>query len=100
MVDSVFGFGKFFFEIHDLFDLHQKPPVYFGQAKDFFNRESSSQRMTDEKDSLGIRDGEFSGNHVTGENVSVSVNFCSNSPRFAIAAQAAAANLQRAQTFL
>ena len=87
-------------EIHNLFDLNQEPTVYLGQAEDFLNRESSPQRMTDEKDSLGVRDGEFAGNHVAGKNVSVAINFCSDPPRLAVAAESAAPDFEGAETFL
>ena len=56
--------------------------------------------MADEKDSLGVRDGEFAGNHVAGKNVAVAVNFCSNPPRLAITAESAAPDFEGAETFL
>ena len=56
--------------------------------------------MTDKKDSLGVWDGEFSGNHVARKNVSVAIDFLADAPGFAVAAEAAAANLQRAEAFL
>ena len=56
--------------------------------------------MADEKDSLGVRDGKFAGNHVAGKDVAVAVNFCSNSPRLAIATESASADFEGAETFL
>ena len=91
---------QFLFKIYDFLYLNQEPAVYLGQAEDFFNRESGPQRMTNEKDSLGVRDGEFAGNHVAGKDVAVAIDFRADAPGFAVAAQAAAANLQRAQAFL
>ena len=91
---------QLFLEIHNLFDLNQKPTVNLGQLENFLNRESGPERVTDEKDALGVRDGEFAGNYVAGKDVAVAVNFRSNPPRLAVAAQPAAADLQRAQAFL
>ena len=54
-MDSIVRCGEFFLEIYNLFDLNQEPAVNLGQLEDFLNRESSPQRVADEKDSFSIR---------------------------------------------
>src|ERR1035437_2477243 len=90
LIKLVFCRRQLLFKIHNLLYLNQEPSVYFGLLENFFNRESSPQRVADEKESLGVRDGEFAGNHVAGKDVAVAVNFCSNPPRLAVAAESAA----------
>ena len=45
--------------------------------------------MPDEEDSFRIRNAELTGNHIARKNITVAVNFGSDSPRFSVAAEAA-----------
>ncbi len=58
--------------------------------------------MADEKDAFvpQARDQFVPQSGIAREDVAVAVNFGADAPRFAVAAQPASANLQRAQTFL
>src|ERR1017187_8712856 len=99
-IKLVFCRRQLLFKIHNLLYLNQEPTVYFGQLENFLNRESGPQRVADEKDSFGVWDGEFAGNHVAREDVAVAVNFCSNPPRLAISTESAAPDFEGAETFL
>src|SRR6267143_2963990 len=99
-IESILRPRQLILEIHNLFYLNQEPTINLGQLEGFLNRESRPQRVADEKDALGVWDGKFAGNHVAGENVPVSIDFCSDSPRFAVAAQAAAADFEGSEAFL
>ena len=49
---------------------------------------------------FGVEHAEFAADDVAREDVAVAIDFRADAPGFAVAAQAAAANLQRAQAFL
>src|SRR5438093_1028261 len=87
-------------KIHNLFDLHQKPAVNFREVENLLDAEAGAQGVADEEDPLGVGHAEFLRDEFAREDVAVAVDFHADAPGFAIAAQAAAANLQRAQAFL
>ena len=45
---------QLFLEIHDLFDLHQKPPVNLGEVENLLDAEAGAQGVADEEDALGV----------------------------------------------
>jgi hypothetical protein len=52
MMDSIVRFGEFFLKIHDLFDLHQKPPVNFREVENLLDGEAGAQGVADEEDAF------------------------------------------------
>ena len=56
--------------------------------------------MADEEDAFGVGHAQFAADDVAREDVAVAIDFRADAPGFAVAAQTAAANLQRAQAFL
>ena len=91
---------QFFLKIHNFFYLHQKPAVNFREVENLLDAEAGAQGVADEENSFRVRHGKFSRNHVAREDVAVAIDFRADAPRFAVAAQTATANLQRAQAFL
>src|SRR5437899_11317503 len=88
--------SQFLLKINNLLDLCQKPPVNFGELKDFFDGHSGAQRVADEKDALCVRHAQLLGDEFAREDVAVPVDFLTEAPRLAVAAQARAANFERA----
>ena len=100
---SVFGGSQLFFKIHNLFDLHQKPTVNFREAENLLDGEARAQGVAKEEDAFVPRWRDQLAPKAFGgarEDVAVAIDFRADAPGFAVAAQAAAANLQRAQAFL
>src|SRR5436190_2660635 len=56
--------------------------------------------MPDEEDAFGVGHAQYAVDDVARKDVAVAIDFRADAPGFAVAAQAAAANLQRAQAFL
>ena len=56
--------------------------------------------MADEEDALGVGHAQLAADDVAREDVAVAIDIRADAPRFAVPAQAAAANLERAQSFL
>ena len=98
--NSILRPRQFFLKIHNLFDLHQKPAVNFREVENLLDGEAGAQGVADEENSFRVRDGKFSRNDIARKDVAVAIDFRADPPGFAVAAQAAAANLQRAQAFL
>src|SRR2546423_1975043 len=94
------GRRQLFLEVHDLLYLHEGPAIDFGKVENLFDTEAGAKGVTKEKNALGIGDAQFAGNNLARENIPIPVNFSADAPRFAVAAQAAAANFQGAQTLL
>src|SRR5258706_6333962 len=99
-VISILRPRQFFLKIHDLFDLHQKPAVNFREVEDLFNGQAGAQGVADEEDAFGVGHAQLAADDVAREDVAVAIDFRADAPGFAVAAQAAAADLQRAQAFL
>ncbi len=87
---------QFLLEIHDLFDLHQKPPVNLREVENLFDGEAGAEGVADEEDAFGVGHAEFAADDVARKDVAVAIDFRADAPGFAVAAQTAAANLQRA----
>src|SRR6185295_14741497 len=85
---------QFLLKIHELLDLHQKPAIDFRETKDLLDAEAGPQRVADEKNTLGVGHAQLPADDVARKNVAVAIDFRSNAPGLAVAAQAAAANLQ------
>ncbi len=92
--------GQLFFEVHDFFDLRQEPAVDFREVENLVEGKTGAQGVADEENAFGVGHAQFAADDVARQDVAVAVNFRADAPRFAVAAQAAAANLQRAQAFL
>jgi len=56
--------------------------------------------VADEEDAFGVGHAQLAADDVAREDVAVAIDFRADAPGFAVAAQTAAANLQRAQAFL
>jgi hypothetical protein len=97
---SVLGRGKLLFEVHDLFDLNQEPTINLGQVENLLDGEAGAQGVADEEDAFGVGHAQLAADDVARQDVAVAINFRDDAPGFAVAALAAAANLQRAQAFL
>ena len=54
----------------------------------------------DEEDAFGVGHAQLAADDVARQDVAVAINFRADEPGFVVAAQAAAANLQRAEAFL
>ena len=87
-------------KIHDFFDLHQEPAVDFREVENLLDGEAGADGVADEEDALGVGDAEFAADDFARKDVAVAIDLVADTPGFAVAAQAAAANLQRAQAFL
>ena len=98
--ESVLCPCQFLLKVHDLFDLHQEPPVHLGEVENLLGAEAGAQGVADEEDAFGVGHAQFAADDVAREDVAVAIDFRADAPGFAVAAQAAAANLQRAQAFL
>src|SRR5439155_2918886 len=98
--NSVLRGREFFLEIHNLFNLHQEPTVDSREVENLFDGESGAEGVADEEDAFGVGHAQLSADDVAREDIAVAINFRADAPRFSIAAQSAAANLQRAQAFL
>ena len=98
--------GKFFLEIHDLFDLHQKPAVNLRKIENLLDGEAGAQGVADEEDVFGVGHTQFAADDVARQDVPVAIDFRADAPGFAVAAQATAATrarspcLQRTKAFL
>src|SRR5439155_23868126 len=82
------------FKINDFLDLREKPRVDLRQAENLFNAEASPQRMPDEEDPFRIRNAQLARNNFPRQNITVSIHFRSDAPRFAVATDPAPANFQ------
>src|SRR5664280_756097 len=91
---------QFLLKIHDLFDLHQKPAVNFREVENLLDGEAGAQGVADEEDAFGVGHAQLAADDVAREDVAVAIDFRADAPGLAVAAQAAAANLQGAQAFL
>jgi hypothetical protein len=80
--------------------LNQEPAVNLRKVVNLFDGEAGAQGVADEEDAFGVGHAQFAADDVAREDVAVAIDFRADAPGFAVAAQAAAANLQRAQTFL
>src|SRR5438093_1878238 len=87
-------------EIHNLLDLRQKPAVDLRELENLLDRESGPKRVADEKHALGVGNAQLAADHIAREDVAVAIDFRADAPWFAVAAQAAAADLERTQAFL
>src|SRR2546422_871422 len=87
-------------KIHDLLDLRQEPSVDPGQAKNLLDGEPRPEGVPDVEDAFGIGHAQLLADDFARENVAVAIDLRADAPWFAVAAQAAAANFQRTQTFL
>ena len=92
--------GEFFFEVDDFLQLRQEPAVDFGEVENLVDGEAGAQGVADEEDAFGVGHAEFAADDVAREDIAVAVDFRADAPGFAVAAQAAAADFQRAQAFL
>src|SRR6059058_209517 len=97
---SVLQARQLFLKIHDFFDLHQKPAVNLREVENLLDGEAGAQGVADEEDAFGVGHAQLAADDVAGKDVAVATDFRADAPGCAVAAQAAAANLQRAQAFL
>ena len=98
--NSILRSRQLILKIHNLFDLHQEPAVDLREVEDLLDGEAGAQGVADEKDAFGVGHAQFAADDVAREDVAVAIDFRADAPGFAVAAQAAAADLQRAQAFL
>jgi len=56
--------------------------------------------VADEKDALGVGHAQFAADDIAREHIALAIDFRSDAPGFAVAAQAAAPDFKRAQLFL
>src|SRR5258706_11625608 len=99
-VISILRPRQFFLKIHDLFDLHQKPAVNFREVEYLLDGKAGAQGVADKEDAFGVGHAQLAADDVAREDVAVAIDFRADAPGFAVAAQTAAADLQRAQAFL
>src|ERR1022692_3291097 len=97
---SILRPGQFLLQIHDLLDLHEKPAVDFRQVENLFDGKSGAEGVADEENPLRVRHAQFAADDVMGEDVAVAIDFRADTPGFAVAAQAAAADFEGPQAFL
>ena len=95
-----FAGRQFFLETHNLVNLSQEPAVDFRQVEDLFDGEAGAQGMADEEDAFGVGHAQLAADDVAREHIAVAVEFVADALGLAVAAQAAAADFERAQTFL
>src|ERR1035438_2141554 len=100
LLKSILRPRQFFLEIDDLFDLDQEPTINLREIENLLDGEAGAEGVADEEDAFGVGHAQFAADDVAREDVAVAIDFRADAPGFAVAAQAAAANLQRAQTFL
>src|SRR5262245_56010099 len=91
---------QLFLKIHNLLNLHKEPAVDLRQVEDLFDGEPGAEGVADEEDAFGVGYAQFAADDVARKDVAVAIDFRADAPGFAVAAQAAAADLQRAQAFL
>src|SRR5438093_2521928 len=97
---SGLGRGEFLLKIHNFLDLRQKPPIDPCKLEDFLDRESRAQGVANEEYPLRVGHAQLAADHVARKCVAVAVHFRPDAPGLAVAAQAAAADLERTQAFL
>src|SRR6266446_6795578 len=97
---SFSGQGELCLKIHDLFNLCQEPTIDLCELENFFDRQTGAERMTDEKHALGIRNAQPLYDQFSRQQVAVGIDLFAQAPGFAVAAQAVAADLKRAQCLL
>src|ERR1017187_7460973 len=85
---------QFLLKIHNLLDLHQKPAVNFREVENLLDGEAGAQGVPDEEDAFGVGHAQFAADDIAREDVAVAIDFRADAPGFAVAAQAAAADLQ------
>ena len=78
----------------------RQPWVNLRQVENLLDGEAGAQGVADEEDALGVGHAQLAADDVAREDVAIAIDFRADALRFAAAAQAAAANLQRAQAFL
>ena len=93
--DSVFPSGQRFLQIHDLFDLHQKPAVNLREVKNLLDGEAGAQGVADEENAFGVGHAQFAADDVARQDVAVAIDFRADALGFAVAAQTAAATRAR-----
>ena len=81
-------------------DLGEKPPVHPGELEVLVDAEAGSQRVAHKEDAFGIRHSETAANHVVRKDVAIAIDFVADAARFAVAAQTAASDFERAQAVL
>src|SRR5262245_6419988 len=91
---------QFLLKIHNLLNLHEKPPVDLRQVENLLDAEAGAEGVADEEDAFGVGYAQFAADDVARQHVAVAIDFRADAPGLAVAAQAAAANLERAQAFL
>src|SRR5207249_6104753 len=87
---SGFSRGQLFLEIDDLLYLREKPAVDLGQVEDLLDGEAGSESVADKEDPLRIRHAQLAADHIPGKHITVTVDLRPDTPRLAVAAQAAA----------
>src|SRR5437868_7165465 len=92
--------SQLFLKIHNLLNLSEEPTVDPGQRKNLLDTEARAQRMAEKKDPLRIGHTQLPHDELARQDVSIPIDLIANTPRFAVPAQAGAANFQRAQRFL
>ena len=97
---SILGSGEFLLKIHKLLNLRQEPAIDFREIENLVEGEAVTQGVADEEDALGVGHAELAADEVARKDVAVAVKFGADAPRFAVAAQTAAADFERAETFL
>src|SRR5262245_25215215 len=81
-------------EIHNLLNLRQEPAVDLREVENLFDGEAGAESVADEEDAFGVGHAQFAADDIARQDVSVAIDFRADAPRFAVAAQAAAANFQ------
>src|SRR5947207_1710039 len=99
LVSSV-GSGKFLLKIHDLLYLSQKPPVNFREIENLLDGEAGAESVADEKDPLRVGHTQLRDDDLARKNIAITIDLRADAPGLSIAAQAASADLERAQAFL
>src|ERR1035438_7432677 len=97
---SVPGRRQFLFKINDLLNLGQEPRVDPGKLEQLREAEAGAQGVAEEEDALGGGHAEVGGDQFVGQDVAVAIDLVAEPPRLAVAAQAIAPDLQRAQGLL
>src|ERR1035441_8512090 len=100
LLRSVPGRRQFLFTINDLLNLGQEPRVDPGKLEQLREAEAGAQGVAEEEDALGVGHAEVRGDQFVGQDVAVGIDFVAEPPRLAVAAQAIAPDLQRAQGLL
>jgi hypothetical protein len=84
---SILRPGQLFLKIHNLFDLHQKPPVNLREVEDLLEGEASAQGVADEEDAFGIGHAQLAADDVAREDVAVTIDFRADAPGFVAVAE-------------